>query len=63
MATLSRRGRAVRPGRGRVVLDRHPAEEAAIILRIGDHPGRYVLHCHNLDHEDMAMMADFDVGT
>ncbi|MGW2378476.1 multicopper oxidase domain-containing protein, partial [Kitasatospora sp. NPDC001683] len=23
--------------------------------------GRYMLHCHNLEHEDMAMMANFDV--
>ena len=21
--------------------------------------GRYLLHCHNLEHEDMAMMANF----
>ena len=24
---------------------------------VGDNAGRYVLHCHNLEHEDMAMMA------
>lgn len=24
-------------------------------------PGRYVMHCHNLEHEDMAMMACFEV--
>jgi spore coat protein A len=23
--------------------------------------GRYTMHCHNLEHEDMAMMANFDV--
>ncbi|WP_404813244.1 multicopper oxidase domain-containing protein [Janibacter indicus] len=23
--------------------------------------GRYVLHCHNLEHEDRMMMADFSV--
>jgi spore coat protein A len=23
--------------------------------------GRYVFHCHNLEHEDMAMMANFEV--
>ncbi|MFI1465094.1 multicopper oxidase domain-containing protein [Nocardia carnea] len=22
-------------------------------------PGPFMLHCHNLEHEDMAMMADF----
>ena len=24
-------------------------------------PGRYMFHCHNLEHEDMAMMADFRI--
>jgi spore coat protein A len=42
-------------------LDLRPAEEAAIAIRFGTHPGRYVFHCHNLEHEDMAMMATFDV--
>ena len=23
--------------------------------------GRYVFHCHNLEHEDMMMMANFEV--
>jgi spore coat protein A len=23
--------------------------------------GRYVFHCHNLEHEDMAMMANLEV--
>jgi spore coat protein A len=26
-------------------------------VRFGDHAGRFVLHCHNREHEDMAMMA------
>ncbi|MDQ1644908.1 MAG: hypothetical protein QOJ50_1092 [Cryptosporangiaceae bacterium] len=25
-----------------------------------DYTGRYLLHCHNLEHEDMAMMAEFE---
>jgi spore coat protein A len=29
-------------------------------MRFDDHAGRYGLHCHNLEHEDMAMMARFD---
>ena len=32
-----------------------------IAVRIGDHPGTYVFHCHNLEHEDMAMMANVRV--
>jgi FtsP/CotA-like multicopper oxidase with cupredoxin domain len=30
-------------------------------VRFDPEPGRYMLHCHNLEHEDMAMMANFDV--
>ncbi len=29
-----------------------------IVTRFTDYPGRYVFHCHNLEHEDMAMMAN-----
>ncbi|MEC3975600.1 multicopper oxidase domain-containing protein [Amycolatopsis sp. H20-H5] len=35
------------------------AESAEIAVRFTDYPGNYVFHCHNLEHEDMAMMADF----
>jgi spore coat protein A, manganese oxidase len=40
-------------------LDLYPAQSAAVIVRFSDYPGRFVFHCHNLEHEDMAMMADF----
>jgi FtsP/CotA-like multicopper oxidase with cupredoxin domain len=40
-------------------LDLRPTESAEIAVRFTDYPGRYVFHCHNLEHEDMAMMADF----
>lgn len=40
-------------------LDLRPAEEASIAVRFEKYPGRYLLHCHNLEHEDMAMMATF----
>jgi spore coat protein A len=36
--------------------------EAEIIARFTGYRGRYVFHCHNLEHEDMAMMANFRVG-
>jgi spore coat protein A len=42
-------------------IDLRPAEEAAVAIRFGEHPGRYVFHCHNLEHEDMAMMGNFVV--
>jgi spore coat protein A, manganese oxidase len=34
---------------------------ARIIVRFDGYRGRYVFHCHNLEHEDMAMMANFEV--
>ena len=32
-------------------------------MRFRDWLGRYVMHCHNVIHEDHAMMLRFDVGT
>lgn len=32
-----------------------------IITRFDSYRGRYILHCHNLEHEDMGMMANFDI--
>ncbi|MDT0465692.1 multicopper oxidase family protein [Streptomyces gibsoniae] len=40
-------------------VDLRPAESVEIVTRFTDYPGRFMLHCHNLEHEDMAMMADF----
>ena len=40
-------------------IDLRASEQAAIIVRFADYPGRYVFHCHNLEHEDMAMMGNF----
>ncbi len=36
-------------------------EEALAMLRFEQFRGRYMLHCHNLEHEDHAMMSRFDV--
>jgi spore coat protein A len=36
-------------------------DEVRVVARFDGHRGRYVLHCHNLEHEDHAMMARFDV--
>ncbi|MER6353842.1 multicopper oxidase domain-containing protein [Streptomyces sp. NPDC001634] len=40
-------------------VDLRPAESVEVVTRFTDYPGRFMLHCHNLEHEDMAMMADF----
>jgi spore coat protein A len=36
-------------------------QTANILVKFAGHRGRYVFHCHNLEHEDMAMMANFEV--
>jgi spore coat protein A, manganese oxidase len=41
-------------------VDVGPASAVEIVTRFTDYPGRFMLHCHNLEHEDMAMMADFE---
>jgi spore coat protein A len=41
-------------------IDLRPAEEASIAIEFDGYPGKYVFHCHNLEHEDMAMMANFE---
>jgi FtsP/CotA-like multicopper oxidase with cupredoxin domain len=40
-------------------IDLRPSEEATIAIRFDGYRGKYVFHCHNLEHEDMAMMANF----
>jgi spore coat protein A len=35
---------------------------ADLLLRFDRYPGRYVFHCHNLEHEDMMMMGNIQVG-
>lgn len=42
-------------------IDLIPGETAEVIARFDGYPGRYVFHCHNLQHEDMMMMANFNV--
>ena len=39
-----------------------PGETVRIILRFEQYPGLYVLHCHNLEHEDAGMMSAFEVA-
>src|SRR5262249_1093648 len=37
-----------------------PNDEVELSIRFEDFRGRYVFHCHNLEHEDLAMMARVD---
>jgi spore coat protein A len=38
-------------------------ETVRVIMRFGPHLGRYMIHCHNLVHEDHDMMVQYEVGT
>jgi FtsP/CotA-like multicopper oxidase with cupredoxin domain len=38
-----------------------PDETVRVIVRFTDFAGLYMVHCHNLEHEDDAMMAQFQV--
>jgi spore coat protein A len=37
-------------------------ENVDLAIRFNGFLGRYVFHCHNLEHEDMGMMANFHVS-
>ena len=61
---LSRNGRApLRQERGwKDTVAIEDSEEVEVIIRWRGYKGRYLLHCHNLEHEDHSMMARIDVG-
>ncbi|MBA3279254.1 MAG: multicopper oxidase domain-containing protein [Geodermatophilaceae bacterium] len=40
-------------------VDIRPAEYVDVAVRFSDHAGKFLMHCHNLEHEDMAMMSAF----
>ncbi|GAA4978887.1 multicopper oxidase family protein [Yinghuangia aomiensis] len=40
-------------------VDLRPSESVEVVTRFTDYAGSFMLHCHNLEHEDMAMMGDF----
>ncbi|MBS4099810.1 multicopper oxidase domain-containing protein [Tsukamurella paurometabola] len=60
---LSVNGRAPRPGdRGwKDTVNLGAGERAEIAVRFTDQAGRFLVHCHNLEHEDMGMMANLTV--
>jgi spore coat protein A len=63
LQVLSRNGGQPRSGDvgPKDTVDLLPGEACEVITRFSGYRGRYVLHCHNLEHEDMAMMANFSV--
>ncbi len=38
-----------------------PNDEVEVFVKFRDYPGRWVMHCHTLEHEDAFMMTCFDV--
>jgi spore coat protein A len=59
---LGRRGKKPRPydAGWKDTVDIRPSEVVEVLIRFTDHKGKYLIHCHNLEHEDMAMMAAFE---
>jgi len=39
----------------------NPGETVRVLTRFDTHPGVFVHHCHNLEHEDSGMMQNFEV--
>ncbi len=37
-------------------------EKVRVLMRFGPNKGKYMMHCHNLVHEDHDMMTQFEVG-
>jgi spore coat protein A, manganese oxidase len=44
-----------------VLLD--PSETVRVVARFFPHRGKYMMHCHNIVHEDHDMMNQFEVGS
>ena len=42
-------------------MDLEPHQTGMVLARFTGYHGKYVFHCHNLEHEDMAMMGRFDI--
>ncbi len=68
--TLSRNGQLVKPNTQfnaaidyarKDVVALNTNEEVRIFMRFRDMKGRYVMHCHNVVHEDHAMMVRWDI--
>lgn len=60
---LSRQGqKTLRKDAGwKDTVDVPPGTIVRVLCRFDGYRGKYVFHCHNLEHEDMMMMANFEV--
>jgi len=38
-----------------------PGMKTQVIMRFKDFTGKYIYHCHNLEHEDMGMMRNYEI--
>jgi len=38
-----------------------PGERVTVLKRFGNFKGLFLYHCHNLEHEDMGMMRNFEL--
>jgi spore coat protein A len=38
-----------------------PHDEVVVAGHFSDHPGKFIVHCHMLDHEDHGLMSQFEV--
>jgi FtsP/CotA-like multicopper oxidase with cupredoxin domain len=43
------------------VINLQTNDETRLFMRFRDMKGRYVMHCHNVVHEDRAMMVRWDI--
>ena len=61
---LSRNGRAPFPYEvgPKDVVYIGEGETVRLLMKFGPHKGKYMVHCHNLPHEDHDMMNQFSVG-
>ena len=41
-------------------VDLRPVEYVDVAIKFTGYTGKYVMHCHNLEHEDTMMMAAFE---
>ncbi len=40
----------------------YPGERVSVIAKFDSHRGRFLMHCHNLEHEDHGMMMNFAIA-
>ncbi|TCP57271.1 FtsP/CotA-like multicopper oxidase with cupredoxin domain [Tamaricihabitans halophyticus] len=59
---ISRNGRAPGPydAGWKDTVDIPPTDYVEVAIRFSGFTGKYMMHCHNLEHEDMAMMSAFE---